>query len=32
MSLAHGMLADTDSIDGMDVLQAGSTGLFLGTW
>ena len=30
MSLVHGMLAGADSIDDMDVLRAGSTGLILG--
>jgi Transposase DDE domain group 1 len=30
MSLVHGMLAGADSIDDMDVLRAGSTGLVLG--
>jgi hypothetical protein len=30
MSLVHGMLAGGDSIDDMDVLRAGSTGLILG--
>ena len=30
MSLVHGMLAGADSIDQMDVLRAGSTGLILG--
>jgi len=30
MSLLHGMLAGADSIDQMDVLRAGSTGLILG--
>lgn len=30
MSLVHGMLAGADSIDQMDVLRAGSTGLVLG--
>jgi hypothetical protein len=30
MSLAHGMLAGADSIDDMNVLRAGSTGLILG--
>jgi Transposase DDE domain group 1 len=32
MSLVHGMLAGADSIDDMDVLRAGSTGLVLGHW
>ncbi len=31
MSLVHGMLAGADSIDDMNVLRAGSTGLILGT-
>jgi hypothetical protein len=30
MSLAHGMVAGADSIDDMDLLRAGSTGLVLG--
>src|SRR5881227_4250983 len=30
MSLVHGMLAGADSIDDIDVLRAGSTGLILG--
>ena len=30
MSLVHGMLAGADSIDDMNVLRAGSTGLVLG--
>ena len=30
MSLVHGMLAGADSIDQMNVLRAGSTGLILG--
>jgi hypothetical protein len=30
MSLVHGMLAGADSIDDMDVVRAGSTGLILG--
>jgi len=30
MSLVHGMLAGADSIDDMNVLRAGSTGLILG--
>ncbi len=30
MSLVHGMLAGADSIDDMDLLRAGSTGLILG--
>jgi hypothetical protein len=30
MSLVHGMLAGADSIDDMDVLRAGSTGIVLG--
>jgi hypothetical protein len=30
MSLVHGMVAGADSIDDMDVLRAGSTGLILG--
>jgi hypothetical protein len=30
MSLVHGMLAGADSIDDMDVLRAGSTGMILG--
>jgi hypothetical protein len=30
MSLVHGMLAGADSIDDMNMLRAGSTGLILG--
>src|SRR5204863_2550410 len=30
MSLVHGMLAGADSIDDMNVLRAGSTGMILG--
>jgi hypothetical protein len=30
MTLVHGVLAGADSIDDMDVLRAGSTGLILG--